>query len=150
MARKAGLDSALDFTKFVITLDGALIAFVTGATFLQDISSGLEKAAALIALAALLVSIVAGIFVAMGVATMLSDGNYDLAAKPVSIPGIVNVIGFALGALAVAALAAFELFLEPPPAAAATKQAFEFSCRTGARAPVGPLNCVGSIKSMSH
>lgn len=145
MPKKDGLNSALDFTKFVITLDGALIAFVTGATFLQDIQNWWEILATILALAALLTSIVAGILVSMAVATMLSDGNYDLAHKPLSIPGMFNVIGFGLGSAAIAALATFELLIESPVVSPA-RQTFEIGCKVGDSMARG-LNCSGSLSS---
>jgi Co/Zn/Cd efflux system component len=139
---KEGLESALDFTKFVITLDGALIAFVTGATFLTDITSGWEKAAALGALAALLISIAAGILVSMEIASKLSNGSYDLGDKHVKIPGMVNVISFALGAAAVSGLAAFELILESSPKPV-TVQKFQLHCAVDRLD--GPLDCSGQL-----
>lgn len=146
MAQKEGLESALDFTKFVIAMDGALIAFVTGAAFLQDITSPLERGAALVALVALAVSIAAGILVAMETATKLSKGQYGLADKWIKIPGAVNVIAFAIGAVAVASLAAFELFLESPSPASRT-QSFEGRCTDSAGTSQRSIECSGTIDS---
>lgn len=113
-AKKDGLDSAVEFTKFIITMDSGLIAFVTGTTFLSEVDPGLGRYAVLLALAALATSLVAGILVYMRSATMLSEGKYALNDRHLMIPGQVNVWGFAVGAVAVAALAVIELVLAPP------------------------------------
>ena len=69
--KKDGIDSALEFTKFVITMDSALIAFITGATFLEKIDKPTEKWIASGILVAFAMSLAAGILVYMRVATML-------------------------------------------------------------------------------
>lgn len=127
MSRKAGLDGALEFTKFVITLDSALIAFLTGATFLQNIANYWERALVILILAMLALSLGAGIFVYMRAATMLGDGRYELGDPHLRIPGAINVIFFALGAIGLSGLAAFELVLSAPPSVLLVKQ-FNIQC----------------------
>lgn len=124
MARKAGLDLAVDFTKFIIGLDGALIAFLTGASFVQSQSGPLQKTAVIVALTSLALSIVAGIFVYMRAATMVSDGSYDLNDKRLQIPGILNVVLFMIGALAIGSISLNQFQAGPKAAkdASATKK----------------------------
>ena len=110
--KKEGLDSALEFTKFVITLDSGLIAFLTGTTFLALVHEHWEIVAVLVSLAFLIASIAAGVFVYMRVATKLSDGDYDLEDPWLSIPGAVNVICFAAGTVGVAGLAVVKLIVK--------------------------------------
>ncbi|OYW21070.1 MULTISPECIES: hypothetical protein [unclassified Sphingomonas] len=127
MAEKAGLDYATDFTKFVIALDSTLIAFVTGATFLQKIEVFWEKVLVLLIVFLLVASLTAGIFVFMRAATMISTKNYDLEDPHLKMPGAINVIAFALGAIAIGVLAAFELVLEEERRPPATQQ-FQLVC----------------------
>src|SRR4051812_29339348 len=87
--KKDGLDSALEFTKFIITLDSGLIVFLTGTTFLALINQHWETVTVLASLALLITSVVAGMFVYMRVASMLSDGNYDLGDLGLSFPGAI-------------------------------------------------------------
>ncbi|MBZ9603100.1 hypothetical protein [Phyllobacterium chamaecytisi] len=117
MPDKEGLVTAIEFTKFVLTLDGALIAFLTGTSFLAQIDPGWERTALIVALILLGSSLAAGVLVYMRGATMLSDQNYDLADRGLKIPGMINVIGFASGAVAVAVLAIVALVFQPPEAA---------------------------------
>lgn len=112
-ASKDGLQNALEFTKFIVTLDSALIAFVTGATFLAHVGSAWEKAAAILTLLALAASLCSGIAVYMRAATMFGAEQYDLSDRYIAIPGIANVVCFALGAIGVGCLAVFELILKP-------------------------------------
>jgi vacuolar-type H+-ATPase subunit I/STV1 len=120
--QKDGLDSALEFTKFVITLDSGLIAFLTGAAFLASINEQWETVSVIVSLAFLVASVIAGVFVYMRVATMLSDAKYDLGDPWLSIPGAINVACFAFGAAGVAALAVIELVLTPPKTEKAAPQ----------------------------
>lgn len=114
MSTKAGLDSAVDFTKFVITLDSALIAFLTGATFLTHISGNTERVLIILALALLALSLGAGVLTQMRAATMLSSKTYDLGDQHLKVPGAINVLAFAAGAILVGAVAAFVLVVQPP------------------------------------
>jgi hypothetical protein len=112
MAEKDGLQHALEFTKFVIAIDTALIAFVTGTSFLATIHSGWERCAITIVLTMLGLSLCAGLVVYMRAATMFSSANYDLADKHLRFPGIINVLCFGIGALGVGTLAIFDLILK--------------------------------------
>jgi hypothetical protein len=114
MSKKEGIDGALDFTKFTIALASALIAFVTGATFVQSIDNWWEKTVAICAIGSLVISVVGGIAVYMEAATMLSKGEYDLSKAWIKIPGQINVIMLAIGAAAIGLLAIFKLFYDQP------------------------------------
>jgi len=113
-SHKDGLDSALEFTKFVITLDSGLIAFLTGATFLASLGGRWEIISTLVSLTFLVASIVAGLFVYMRVATKLGAAEYDLSDPSLAVPGMINVMCFAFGAVGVAALAVISLVLSNP------------------------------------
>ncbi len=113
MARKAGLDLALDFTKFIIALDGALIAFLTGASFLQSLNGLGQRSVVILTLCALGISMIAGILVYMRVATMASEGKYDLGDPHLRWPGIVNVAAFLIGAFALGSLTLFQVNAAP-------------------------------------
>jgi hypothetical protein len=141
--QKEGLESALEFTRFVITVDTALIAFLTGATFLQRIDGLAEKIAVGMVLALLAASIGAGIFVYMRASTMLGQGNYDILDRHLSLPGRWNVLLFAAGAIGVAVLAVVQLLVEPPPAKPAARQ-IELRCAFADR-PHALAHCRGRI-----
>jgi hypothetical protein len=113
MARKAGLDLALDFTKFIIALDGALIAFLTGASFLQTLNGPGQRGVAILTLCALGLSMVAGILVYMRAATMASEGRYDLGDPHLRWPGVVNVLAFLIGSFALGSLTLFQVGATP-------------------------------------
>lgn len=144
-AAKAGLESALDFTKFVIALDGALIAFITGATFLEKVDSGWQKIGVIIVLLILTTSLIGGIFVHMRTATMLGSGNYDLNDRHLAIPGMINVVGFALGAAGIGLLAILVLVLAEPESGTDRKD-FGFTC-TLEDGKVPRLECKGALPS---
>lgn len=118
MTDKAGLESALEFTKFVITLDSGLMAFVTGTSFLADVNAVSEKVAVVIILLLLATSLVAGIFVYMRAATMFGETNYDLGDRHLSIPGKVNVAAFAVGAIGIGMLAIINIATSESPSTA--------------------------------
>lgn len=114
MVQKAGLDSAVDTTKLVVTLDGGLIAFVTGATFLGNITSLSEKWSVVAALIFLSISLFGGMLVLLQAGTMYSNKTYALSSSWIRIPGLANLLGFALGAVAVGAMAVLTLVFRPP------------------------------------
>lgn len=143
--KKEGLTTALEFTKFVITLDTALIAFVTGATFLEHIGTLPAKIAVIIILLVLAISIVAGILVYMRISTMLSEGKYDLGDSHLRTPGAWNVLCFGAGSGGVAILAVLQIVLVRPEPQA-SQQLVTVRCATGL--PQGQItHCRGQIIS---
>jgi len=141
MPVKAGLDSAVDSTKLVITLDGALIAFVTGTTFLAHITTASAHWAVFGALLFLAASMAGGLMVLFEAGSMISNKNYDLGNIWIRVPGIVNMVGFALGSLCVAALAMVTLVFASP-AKPAPPPPWKFHCLSTTR-PTG-LECSGT------
>lgn len=125
MPRKAGLDLALDFTKFIIALDGALIAFLTGASFLQTLNGAGQRGVVILTLCALGISMIAGILVYMRTATMASEGKYDLGDPHLRWPGVVNVLFFLIGAFALGSLTLFQV----GATSASTKKGGTVDCR---------------------
>ncbi len=118
MPSKDGLDSAIDFTKLLITLDSALIAFATGTSFIATLPHLWQRLTLLAALFLLVISLSAGAFVLMRAATMLAEKNYNLQDKHLGLPGMTNVVCFAGGAVAICILAAFSIFGDQSKAAA--------------------------------
>jgi hypothetical protein len=112
MSTKEGIQGAIAFTKFVITLDSGLIAFMTGASFLGKLSGSIEIAAAIFVLLLLTVSLCAGVAVYMAAITMIDTAVYDLASPYIRIPGQINILCFAGGAVGVGIMAVVELMLK--------------------------------------
>jgi hypothetical protein len=106
--QKEGLQSAIDFTKTLLTLATAAIPFVIQPSFFAG--SSWLKFFALTALALFVISAGSGLLVFMAGAVNLADGEYDLENKYVKIPGQINVIAFGLGVLFVAAGVAMKLY----------------------------------------
>lgn len=109
---KDGLVNALDFTKYIVTFDTGLIAFLTGTAFLQKVTGRIEKTAVVVTIFFLAVSLIAGIIVYMRAAIQFSNNDYDLENRYLRVPGLINVVCFSLGALGVGILAVIELILK--------------------------------------
>ncbi|MBB3303297.1 hypothetical protein FHT72_006979 [Rhizobium sp. BK077] len=118
MPNKDGLDSAIEFTKLLISLDSALIAFASGTSFLATLPEPWQRISLVGALFFLLVSLTAGALVLMRAATMLSHQNYNLSDPHLKVPGVLNVLCFACGAAAISLLAVFVIFQSAPDPAA--------------------------------
>src|SRR5581483_5128721 len=112
MAEKEGLNAAVEYTKLIITLDSGLIAFLTGTTFVARLHTGSEKLAIVAVLLLLGLSLCAGLVAYMRACTMLGSADYNLSDRYLSIPGMVNVVCFAVGVVGVGGLAVFELILK--------------------------------------
>jgi hypothetical protein len=128
MSEKDGLDSAVDTTKLVVTLDGAMIAFITGASFLEYVVTTAERYVILIAIVLLGFSLIGGMLVLFESGTMYSAKSYDLSSKWIKYPGIVNLFGFALGSLCVGALATGTLIFGDVPTEPA-QQSWKLKCQ---------------------
>jgi hypothetical protein len=94
---KEGLQTAIDFTKFLLTLAGGAIAFVIKPEFFGQ--SPLLKYISIAALVLLTVCVISGLFVFSGGCMMLARKDYNLERKYVKLPGIINVVSFGLGFL---------------------------------------------------
>lgn len=93
---KDGLDAARDFTKLIITLSGAGIAFIVGRA--SSSPRKLEVLFGIVSASLFVCAIGAGLLVLMQAATQLAKRDYRLTSKPLAVPGIVNVLAFALAA----------------------------------------------------
>src|SRR5664280_2471897 len=97
--QKEGLQAAIDFTKYLITMAGGAIAFVikpdyVGSADLKSLSIGV--------LVLLSISVVTGLLVVSAGSLMLGRGHYDLEDRYIKIPGLINVIAFACSFLLLA------------------------------------------------
>lgn len=112
---KEGLQTAVDFTKTLLTLSGGAIAFILQPIFYGD--SPLLRTMAVLALLALAICVLSGLSVISGAGILLSQRNYDLENPYIKIPGLINIWSFAAGFLFVAILVAAKILggiWEPP------------------------------------
>jgi hypothetical protein len=97
MPQKEGLQAAIDFTKYLLTLSGAAIAFVIQPSFSgSDIELRVLSTFSIILLA---VCVISGLAVCSRGCVMLANGNYDLEDIFIKIPGLINMFSFGLGFL---------------------------------------------------
>src|SRR5262249_32576695 len=94
---KEGLQTAIDFTKFLLALAGGAIAFVIQPSFFAG--SGLLKVLCMGALVFLSICVISGLAVFSGGCVMLAQKNYNLEDAHVKIPGLLNVFSFGIGFL---------------------------------------------------
>ena len=92
MPQKEGLQTAIDFTKYLLTLAGGAIAFGIQPTFFGG--SAWLKAMALASLVSLVVSIVAGLMVYSRGCILLSEGKYKLEDDRIRFWGLMNLTTF--------------------------------------------------------
>ena|SRR2546423_596336 len=101
---KEGLQTAIDFTKYLLTLAGGAIAF--GIQPAYFVGNYWLKVLSITALVSLMVSIVSGLMVFSRGCVMLSEGTYRLRDSRIRAWGLVNlgtfVLSFLLLAIAVA------------------------------------------------
>src|SRR5258705_13880130 len=104
MSEKEGLQTAIDFTKYLLTLAGGAIAFGIQPSFFAG--SYWLKGISILALVTLMASIAAGLMVFSRGCVMLSEGKYKLEDSRIRVWGLVNlgtfVFSFFLLAVAVA------------------------------------------------
>ena len=104
MPEKEGLQTAIDFTKYLLTLAGGAIAFGIQPTFFAG--SHWLKGISIAALVVLMVSIVSGLMVFSRGCVMLSERRYKLDDPRIRKWGLINlgtfVLSFLLLAIAVA------------------------------------------------
>jgi len=98
MATQKGLESAVKFTKHVMTLSGAGIAFIAS---LDIHTIGYYQRIFLVASIVLLaLALAAGLLVWSRAAMMLSARHYSLEDPFLKWPGLVNLFSFAFGVVA--------------------------------------------------
>lgn len=94
---KEGIQSAIDFVKYILTLSGGAIAFLIQPTFLQN--SIPIKILSSFSFVLLIVCIFSGLLVHARGCVMLSKREYDLEDPHLKYAGLVNQFSFALGFL---------------------------------------------------
>lgn len=94
MPEKEGLQSAIDFTKFLLTLAGGAIAFVIQPNTLAQ--SGWLKWLSIAALVLLTVCVISGLMIFSRGSVMLSEKNYRLADRHLAMLGKINVGSFGI------------------------------------------------------
>ncbi len=120
---KDGMVSALDFTKYLLAISGAVMAFLLssetsktiGSEALKTASSDLVKGVLSVALVFFSLSTLGGLLVLARGAQMLSDGDYSLEDRYLKIPGLINVFGFAIAFLCVAVVIAARVWYGATP-----------------------------------
>lgn len=97
--KKDGLEKAIDFTKYILTLCGAALAFFVTQIDKLVMLSPFWKGVITVGAISFTASIIAGLFVLMRASTMLANGEYDLHDRSLKYPGIANVVALEVGAL---------------------------------------------------
>jgi hypothetical protein len=113
MTEKEGLQAAIDFTKYLLTLSGGAIAFIIQPNFFS--SGEPAKLLSLSSLAALVLCVLSGLVVFSAGAVMLARKNYDLEFRHIRWAGLINVFSFALGFVLLAIVVGMRLTAAPPP-----------------------------------
>jgi hypothetical protein len=113
--KKEGLESALDFTKYLLAIAGGIIAFVLSSDVLARVEDITERGLLTAALVLLCLSVLGGIAVLSRGAIMLSEGEYSLEDKYLKWPGLANIFAFGGGFICVALFIGIVLW-NPPPA----------------------------------
>lgn len=103
---KEGLQSSIDFVKYILTLSGGAIAFAMQPSFYGD--SRFLKFMALFCCASLVISIFSGMLVHSRGCVMLSKSSYDLEDKFLKRPGQINQVAFCAGILFLGIAIAFK------------------------------------------
>jgi hypothetical protein len=112
---KEGLQTAVDFTKTLLTLSGGAIAFILQPIFYGD--SPVLRGMAVLALLALAICVLSGLFVISRCAVLLAHKNYNIEDPHVKVPGLINIWSFAAGFLFISILVAGKILggvWEPP------------------------------------
>jgi len=94
MAEKEGLLSAIDFTKYLLTLAGGAIAFVIQPTFYSN--NGFIKVLSVAALILLTICVISGLAIFSRGSVMLSEKTYSLSDPRIRGWGIINIVSFGL------------------------------------------------------
>jgi hypothetical protein len=104
MVGKEGLQTAIDFTKYLLTLAGGAIAFVIQPTFFAG--SDFLKLLSIASIVLLTICVITGLLVFSRGCVMLAEKDYNLEDKRIKYLGMTNVISFGMSfvllALAVA------------------------------------------------
>jgi hypothetical protein len=112
MTEKEGLQAAIDFTKYLLTLSGGGIAFIIQPNFFSG--NDLVKILSLWALVFLGICVLSGLIVFSAGAVMLARKNYDLEFKHIRWAGLTNVFSFAIGFILLASVVGIKLTTPAP------------------------------------
>ncbi|MGA3400022.1 MAG: hypothetical protein ABSC95_12450 [Acetobacteraceae bacterium] len=107
MNEKAGLQSAIDYTKVFLILAGGAIAFIIQPSFFGG--GKLSKLLALLALLSLISCVLSGVLVFSRGCVMLAEKHYDLDDPRIGLPRKVNLLAFQAGFILVALLVALRV-----------------------------------------
>src|SRR5262249_51227814 len=108
MPVQKGVESAIEFTKHVMTLSGAGIAFVATID-VRPIGSA-QRIALFAAMVLLALSLAAGLLVWSRAAVMISNQQYSLEDAFLKWPGLVNLFAFGFGVVALGVFIAIKIF----------------------------------------
>lgn len=111
MTEKEGLQAAIDFTKYLLTLSGGAIAFIIQPNFFSE--SGPIKILSIASLFCLMICVLSGLLVFSVGAVMLARKNYDLEFRHIKYAGMANVISFAIGFVLLAIIVGIKLIAAP-------------------------------------
>jgi hypothetical protein len=92
---KEGLQAAVDFVKYLLTLAGGGIALLIQPNFYQ--TSLLIKVLSSFSFICLSVCIISGLLVHARGCVMLAEKKYDLEDWPLKVPGLINQLSFFFG-----------------------------------------------------
>ena len=113
MPTEKGLSSSVEFTKHLMTLSGAGIAFI--ASLNASAMDPFQRVVLGLALVFLGISLGAGLFVWSRAVVMLSAERYSLKDKHLRVPGLINVVSFGAGVAILAIYVVLRLY-DPPSA----------------------------------
>lgn len=101
---KDGLQSALEFTRYLTAISAGGVAFLLEKGALEGHLANWQRYAVTIIVISLAVSVISGLTVLSRGAVMLAHGEHSLDDKLIRIPGIANLAGFAFGFLCLGCL----------------------------------------------
>jgi hypothetical protein len=113
MTEKDGLQTAIDFTKYLLTLSGGADCIYHSTEFFSSGASA--KLLSLCSLGFLVICVLSGLVVFSVGAVMLARKNYDLEFIHIRWAGLVNVFSFAIGFVLLAIVVGMKLTASPPP-----------------------------------
>jgi len=93
--QKEGIQSAIDFIKYILALAGGAIAFVIQPSFYE--TKLLLKVLSSVGVVLLAASIISGIVAHSAGSVMLSRGNYDTNFSWFRFPGLIMLFAFGGG-----------------------------------------------------
>jgi hypothetical protein len=108
MATLKALENSVEFTKHVMTLSGAGMAFVITLD-LQKLAN-IQRISIAISIIFLAVALAAGLLVWSRATVMMAKSSYNLDDRYLKIPGLINLFSFAFGVVSLGAYVIIRLF----------------------------------------